>query len=87
MNHRLSQIMIAMSRSRYHKPSPRIVAEDATFPDASAGLVGPSCVGAGKSDTVPASTVLAVGSVNVGIIKVNGTKALFQAIVPVVFVL
>lgn len=31
--------------------------------------------------------MLAVGRVNVGMINVNGTKALFQAIVPVVFVL
>jgi hypothetical protein len=34
-----------------------------------------------------ASTVLAIGKVNVGIIKVNGTKAWFRAIVAVVFVL
>jgi predicted component of type VI protein secretion system len=77
MNHRLSQIIVAISRSKYHKPSPRIVAEDTTFLDALAGLVGLSCVGAGKSDTIPASTVLVVSSVNIGIIKVNSTKALF----------
>lgn len=62
-------------------------AEDSTFPDPSTGMVGPICIGAGTSDAVTASTVLAVGSVNVGSIKVNGTKALFQACVPVVFVL